>query len=116
MIFPKENKDTHASSYGVVYANDVAREDMTAKSPPSYRPGAIIVREKLSKPDSKTPELLAVMIKRGKGFNPAANDWEFLTTNGAASKIQHREKTGACLECHASQREKDFVYKDYKPQ
>ena len=116
MIYPKENQDTHASSYGVVYANDVAREDMTAKSPPSYRTGAIIVREKLSQPDSKEPDLLAVMVKREKGFNRAANDWEFLITNGAATKIQHREKTGACLECHASQRVKDFVYQDYKPQ
>lgn len=114
--YPKENKDAHATSYGVVYANDAAREDLTAKSPQPYRPGAIIVREKLSKPDSQTPELLAVMIKREKGFNPPANDWEFLTTNGAATKIKHREKVGACLECHASQRARDFVYKDYKPQ
>ena len=80
-----------------------------------FRPGAIIVREKLANANSKMPELLAVMMKHESGFNPAANDWEFLILNGGATNVQHREKTGSCLQCHASQKEKDFVFKGYSP-
>jgi hypothetical protein len=78
----------------------------------SFRPGAIIVREKLARPDSKTPRLLAVMIKRETGFNPPAHDWEFLIVNGEGTTIRKREKKGACFGCHQSQ--KDFVYGDYE--
>ena len=60
--------------------------------------------------DSGTPELLAVMTKRAPGFNPQAGDWGFLLVNGDASKVIERQKKGSCLDCHASQRERDFVY------
>ena len=108
--FPKENKPSH--TYGVVYANDIALEGLNAKPRSKLREGAIIVREKLPQPESKTPELLAVMIKRETGFNPKANDWEFLVLDGAATKIKKREKRGACFECHKTQR--DLVFGDYE--
>ena len=98
-------------SYGVVYANPVALASMSEPRT-QFRPGAIIVREKVAKPDSDSPELLAVMIKREAGFNPRADDWEFLVLNGAANRIRKRQKTGECLDCHRSQ--KDFVYGDYE--
>ena len=79
-------------------------------------PGSMIVREKLSRSSAATtPDLLAVMIKRAKGFNPMANDWEFLVVTGDGRKIERREKTGACQECHASQSRNDFVFRDYSP-
>jgi len=99
-------------TFGVVYANDIAFADMNATPRVSFRPGAIIVREKLSKPDSTTPQLLAVMIKRETGFNPPANDWEFLVVTGDGTKIRKRVKKGACFGCHQSQ--KDLVYGDYE--
>ena len=110
---PKEEPPNHISSYGLVFANDIAREDFAAKLQ-SFRPGAIIVREKLTEVNGQTPELLAVMIKHEKGFNRAANDWEFLILNGAATKVKHREKNGDCLTCHVSQKANDFVYRDYE--
>jgi Cytochrome P460 len=97
--------------FGVIYANDIALEDMNAQPRLNFRTGAIIVREKLSKPDSP-PKLLAAMIKREPGFNPVANDWEFLVLNGPATKIRNRSKKGACFECHKSQH--DFVYGNYE--
>ncbi|HKP37874.1 MAG TPA: cytochrome P460 family protein [Pyrinomonadaceae bacterium] len=99
-------------TFGVVYANDIALEAMNATPRSSFRPGSMIVRAKLSHPESETPDLLAVMIKRAKGFNPAANDWEFLIVNGTASRIQKRQKKGACFACHQSQQ--DFVYGNYE--
>jgi len=99
-------------AFGVVYANEIALANLTAAPRETFKPGAIIVREKLSRTDSTTPQLLAVMIKREPGFNPAASDWDFLILNGAGTKIRKREKTGVCFDCHQPQ--KDFVYGNYE--
>jgi Cytochrome P460 len=97
-------------SYGVVYANKLASQAYTETKSQVFPVGSIIVREKLSRPDANQPDLLAVMIKREPGFNPAGGDWLFLTVDGAASKVIKRMKKGACLECHRSARERDFVF------
>lgn len=55
------------------------------------------------------------MLKREKGFNPQANDWEFLTVSGDAKTIVKREKMGSCQECHTSQKDRDFVFRTYVP-
>jgi hypothetical protein len=91
--------------------NEIART-ASQTDPSVYAEGAVIVREKL-KTEEGSPELLTVMIKRKKGFNPAANDWEFLVLSGDATKIRKREKTGACQQCHDSVRDKDFVFESY---
>jgi hypothetical protein len=109
---PEKEPATHtgAQSFGVVYANAAARRSIESLEPQTFPAGSIIVREKLTSADSEQPELLAVMIKRAPGFNPKASDWEFLLVDGAASKVLERQKKGSCLDCHSSQRERDFVY------
>ena len=99
-----------SSSFGVVYANQLAREAYFGGNPKVFPVGSIIVREKLSHPNSTDPQMLAVMIKREKGFNPVGGDWSFLTLDGAASKVKERKKKGQCLECHESARDRDFVF------
>lgn len=94
----------------MVYANDLARKAYFAEAPQVFPLGSIFVREKLSEATSTKPELLAVMIKREKGFNPSAGDWLFLTVSGAATEVKQRTKRGACLECHESAWERDFVF------
>ena len=79
-----------------------------------YREGSVIVREKLET-EAGSPELLTAIIKRKKGFNPEANDWEFLLISGDATKIRSREKTGSCQSCHQSVSAKDFVFDSYLP-
>ena len=108
-----ETHEEQATSFGVVYVNDIAREAMTAAQPAVFPRGSIIVREKLSKPDDPQPQLLAVMIKRASGFNPKAADWEFLVLDGTATNVKKRQKTGECQQCHASQQDKDFVFRRY---
>lgn len=108
-----KNQGTHeggGNSFGVVYANSLARQLMKAEAPLQFPRGSIIVREKLSKAEDSQPELLTVMIKRERGFNRAANDWEFLLVDGAATKVLERQKKGSCLDCHVSQKQRDFVY------
>lgn len=74
----------------------------------------MIVREKLET-EAGSPELLTAMIKRKRGFNPEANDWEFLVISGDATKITKREKSGGCQSCHKSVSAKDFVFDNYLP-
>ena len=100
----KDKKSHESSSFAAVFMNNLAREAMVAVPRIDYPRGSIIVREKLTHADDTQAELLAVMIKRARGFNPAANDWEFLVTDGELSKIRERQKKGSCLDCHASQR------------
>lgn len=50
------------------------------------------------------------MVKREPGFNSAGGDWEFLLVDGTAAKVLERQKKGSCLDCHAKQRERDFVH------
>lgn len=111
---PKPKKGEHeppgARSFGVVYANDLARPFIAGEKRGPYPVGSVIVRERLPAPEATTPDLLAVMVKRPRGFNPKGGDWEFLTVNGGLTKITRRQKKGSCLDCHASQRGRDFVF------
>lgn len=84
---------------------------MLSKGPASFPAGSILVREKLLTPTAPSPEVLVVMVKRGKGFNPKANDWEFLTVSGDLKKIEKREKEGKCRACHALEASNDFVFR-----
>lgn len=110
---PKPKKTTHdddATIFGVVYANDLANEALKTLTEKRFPPGSIIVREKLAKADDAQPQLLTAMIKRSRGFNPKANDWEFLLIDGTMSKILEQDKQGSCIKCHASQKKRDFVF------
>ena len=83
---------------------------MRADPPIQFSHGSIIVRERRATAEATQPQHLMVMIKRAPGFNPEANDWEFLSLDGAMTKIEERQKKGSCLDCHASQASRDFVY------
>ena len=110
---PSRKRDvTHTTTtFGFAYVNDAARESMVGKKTVKFPTGSIIVREKLLTPAAATPDVLVVMIKREKGFNPKANDWEFLTVSGDIKKIEKREKEGKCRACHASAASDDFVFR-----
>lgn len=102
------NKATHETSFGFAYINDLGKAALGSQ-PLNLPNGTIIVREKLRTPDG-APERMVVMIKREREFNPKANGWEFLATNGDATQILKREKSGECLKCHQSASGSDFVF------
>jgi hypothetical protein len=103
----------NADSFGVVYANDVARRSLVEVKVPKFPVGSIIVREKLTQATDIAPQLLVVMVKRQRGFNSNAGDWEFLMIDGGLSKVLQREKSGECRNCHAKQKDQDFVFRSY---
>lgn len=83
---------------------------MLSQQPATFPVGSIIVRERLAKKDDIKPQRLVVMIKRESGFNPKRGDWEYLVVDGALTKIRERQKHGACADCHAAQKARDFVF------
>ncbi len=102
--------DPHNTVFGVVYANDLAREALAKDGLAKFPVGSVIVRERLSRAEATQPDLVAAMIKRAPGFNPRGGDWEFVTADGTLTKIRERQKTGSCLNCHSSQSKRDFVF------
>ncbi len=112
---PVSHEET-AASYGVVYVNELARHALLEQKKPQFPVGSIIVREKLLQQDDAKPQLLVVMVKRERGFNRKANDWEFLMIDGSVSQITQRETTGSCRDCHKKQKDSDYVFRSYLPE
>lgn len=54
----------HLKKYITVYVNDIGREAMLERKNPKFPEGSVIVKEKLPDEQSRTPELLTVMIKQ----------------------------------------------------
>jgi hypothetical protein len=99
-------------SFGMVYANDLAKQEFEKPSP-QFLPGAIIVREKNLSINDDIPALVIAMVKRKKGFNKKTGDWEFFTFNGKDLQMQTRETTGDCAKCHIQAEKTDWVFRDY---
>ena len=104
-----DSKNPHSGKYINVYVNSTGQDEMLTKKYPKFPQGTIVVKEKLSSPDSKTPELLTVMIKREEAYNAEVGDWEFLTFNGQATKVTSRGKLENCQACHLGYPSQDFV-------
>jgi hypothetical protein len=109
-------KSVHANKYVNVYVNPVGRAEMLTKKNPKFPAGTVIVKEKLSSKESTEPELLTVMIKREKGFNPEVGDWEFMTLDGAAAEVTSKGKLESCRSCHLNHAANDYVTRRYLPE
>ncbi|MEZ5428630.1 MAG: cytochrome P460 family protein [Pyrinomonadaceae bacterium] len=109
---PKNPHEETGTSYGVVYANDVARSEIE-KPNPVFPVGSIIVREKHLSVESETPELVIAMVKREKGFSKKTGDWEFFVLDSTAENLTQRETRGKCAECHSQTKKTDWVFRDF---
>jgi hypothetical protein len=105
----------HRNKYFTVYVNDVGRAAMLNQETPKFPEGSIIVKEKLTDRESPTPELLTVMIKRKKGFNPASGDWEYMVLDGTGTKVEGRGDLQNCQACHLANQKTDYIFRTYLP-
>ena len=81
--------------------------DKQWSQPAPFPVGTVLTKEKFDNPKGTgMPELLTVMVKREKGYNPACYDWEFLVLDGKAERVLERGKLARCQGCH--------VEKEYK--
>jgi len=108
-------RSPHMMKYVTVYVNDLGKKAMTTQKSPIFPVGSIILKEKLSKPDSKHPELMTVMVKREKDFNPGCGDWEFMVFSGDGKLVTARGKIESCANCHQTlpALSSDYVFRNY---
>lgn len=105
----------HHEKYITVYVNEIGRQAMMEQAKPTFPSGSIIVKEKLPDKTSHSPELLTVMIKKEKGFNPPSGDWEYLVVDGNGQSVQERGKLENCQSCHLSTPQTDYIFRSYLP-
>jgi hypothetical protein len=112
----RTTKGPHAHSAVVTYMNEIAARDFR-RSPASYAPGAVIVKQKtlLSYRGDKsragataTDNGVGGMVKRAKGFDPAHGDWEYFYFEDAA-KIESG-RISSCIKFHDAARGADYVF------
>jgi Cytochrome P460 len=106
-------KNPHNDKFINVYVNSLGKTEMMTKKRPQFPKGTVIVKEKLTTAESTSPELLTVMIKREKDFNPDNGDWEYMTVNGEAAEVTAKGKLENCMACHAVEKSTDFVSRRY---
>lgn len=108
-------KNPHRNKFVTVYVNDIGRQAMLEQVKPRFPLGSVIVKEKLSDKASQAPELLTVMIKRGKGFNPTSGDWEYMVVDGTGTNVSAQGKLENCQSCHLARPGTDYVFRTYLP-
>lgn len=101
------------SKFVTVYVNEIGQRAMLHQRKPTFPQGSTIVKEKLAQPHSNTPELLTVMHKRERGYNPGGGDWEYLVLDGAGARVQAQGKLQNCQSCHTQWKGTDFVSRAY---
>lgn len=102
----------HVDKFFHVYVTNTGAEILKSGKG-VYPEGTVILKEKFSDADGKTTELFTGMLKRGKGYNPDAGDWEFFVLSGDAKKITQRGKIESCMNCHDSYQSTDYVTRNY---
>jgi hypothetical protein len=108
-----QRKSPHDNKYLTVYVNELGRRAMLEQVAPSFPEGSVIVKEKLAAKDSDQPELMTVMIKRAKGFNPANGDWEYMVVDGTGTTVQAQGNLENCQSCHSGRPGTDYVFRTY---
>lgn len=106
----------HLEKYITVYVNDIGRKAMLEQKNPKFPEGSVIVKEKLPDEQSQTPELLTVMIKQQKGFNPESGDWEYMVASGDGTRIEGRGNLANCQACHFNKQATDYIFRTYLSQ
>lgn len=100
------------ATFAKVFANELANSQIE-KTNPIFPVGSIIAREKLATEKAETPEFVAVMVKREKGFSNKTGDWEYFTFEGKDLSLLARETKSDCSKCHAVAKATDFVFRTY---
>lgn len=105
----------HSDKYITVYVNATGTHAMMEEKTPHFPQGSVIVKEKLTTSKSLTPELLTVMVKRERGYNPESGDWEYIVFDGTGQSVQQRGKLEKCQSCHLMEKDTDYVSRKYLP-
>ena len=76
--------------------------------------GAVVVKEKYADEQASGPlHEYAVMLKREAGYDPDSGNWEYAYVTLVPERKVARGRLAECAGCHASVRERDFLFRSY---
>jgi hypothetical protein len=76
--------------------------------------GAVVVKEKYAYWDASGPlSGYAVMVKREPGYFPEGGDWEYEYVSLVPERKETRGRLANCAACHASAKERDYLFRSY---
>jgi hypothetical protein len=101
----------HKDRYITVYVNSVGSKAMMTQLRPAFPVGSVIVKEKRSAANAPNVELMTVMVKREKGYNPQSGNWEYAVTDGTGTQVQASGKLSNCQTCHVKEQYTDYVFR-----
>jgi len=104
-----ERHGPHANRWIMVYANPAAAATLMDGSVTQFPAGAVIAKEKLTRPGAT--EGVAFMVKHRAGEFAASDGWEFLYYPSSARASNY----DACINCHKAGGKKDYVFGAYAP-
>lgn len=105
----------HRQYWFTVYVNPKGDKAMQKPKSPVFPVGTMVVKEKLREKTSTEPELRTVMIKRERGFDKKAGDWEYLVIDDQGEVTRGKKETGHCRSCHEGAKSNDYVFRTYLP-
>jgi hypothetical protein len=102
----------HGKHVIVVRVNPEARAAFLAGT--ALPLGSVVVKEKYA--DEKATgarQGYALMVKRTPGYFPAGGDWEYVFVNENPNQSTSRGQLTECATCHASQGDRDYLFRSY---
>jgi hypothetical protein len=102
--------------WGNVFVNKIAEKYKLKKYISDFEKGSIIAKESFvfDLQGNILVGPLFYMVKMKKGFNEISNDWKFVEVGLDGSLIEtirsNKDLTRRCIQCHSTQRSKDFLY------
>ena len=104
--------DLHDGFWIHVYVTQKGR-DVMMSGKGVYPKGTIILKQKFKDEAGTKTALFTGMLKREKGYDPKAGDWEFFVLNSEATAVRPARNIQSCIDCHAPFRAWDFVSRRY---
>lgn len=104
----------HDEHYITVYVNGTARHAMLEARKPEFPVGSVIVKEKRAGAAHSALELMTVMEKKPRGFDPRHGDWQYSIFD-SKGKLYLDAKVDQCQTCHEKVNEADYVFRGYLP-
>ncbi len=112
----KEKEDAphapHRDAYYHVYVSRAGQKAMESRIDKFPR-GTMVVKQKFSDPEGKSPELFTLMQKREPGYDPEHGDWEYAIVNRTATQVLARGRLESCIDCHKAYARTDYVTRAY---
>lgn len=76
--------------------------------------GAVVVKEKHWGEEATGPPVeYAAMVKRDAGYDPDHGDWEYVHVVAQPERQVTRGRLESCINCHATMRDKDYLFRTY---